>query len=143
MHGLFPHPSGFKAHVETFLRRAGLRDEVKDDLHRLAGTEQSGGRPQRLCSTRAPGTLPDVLPMDEPTGSTDPIATARAENRLSGPKADHARVIATHSQAQAACIAGRVACFHPGRLPETGATGDVFTNPQPPQARAFPEGRTG
>ncbi len=143
MHGLFPHPAELEAHVQTCLQRAGLWDEVKDDLHRLEGTDLSGGQQQRLCIARALSTLPDVLLMDEPTGSIDPVATARVENLLADLKADHAIVIVTHSLAQAGRIADRVAYFHLGQLLESGLTGAVFTNPQTPQARAFLEGRLG
>jgi phosphate transport system ATP-binding protein len=143
MHGLFPHQPDLDAHVETCLQRAGLWDEVKDDLHRLEGTDLSGGQQQRLCIARALSTMPDVLLMDEPTGSIDPIATAHVENLLDGLKPDHAIVIVTHSLAQAGRIADRVAYFHLGRLLETGSTADVLTNPQTPEARAFLEGRLG
>jgi phosphate transport system ATP-binding protein len=143
LHGLFARAADLAAHVETCLRRAGLWDEVKDDLHRVEGTALSGGQQQRLCIARALSTLPDVLLMDEPTGSIDPIATARIENLLAELKADHAIVIVTHSLAQAGRISDRVAYFHLGRLLEIGPTAEVFARPRTPEARAFLEGRLG
>jgi len=109
LHGLVPTRAALKAHVEQCLRRAGLWDEVADDLFRKSGTDLSGGQQQRLCVARALATQPEVLLMDEPTGSIDPIATARIENLLLELKQDHAVVIITHSMAEARRIADRVA----------------------------------
>ena len=143
IHGLMPTRTALTAHVEHCLCRAGLWDEVADDLHRKSGTDLSGGQQQRLCVARALATQPDVLLMDEPTGSIDPIATARIENLLLELKRDHAVVIITHSMAEARRIADRVAYFHLGRLLEIAPTETLFTRPQTPEAQAFVSGRMG
>lgn len=126
-----------------FLRRAHLWQEVKDHLHDMDGTELSGGQQQRLCIARALSTRPDVLLMDEPTGSIDPIATAKVEELMLALRPDHSIVVVTHSMMEARRVADRVACFHLGRLLEIGPTEDVFTNARTEEARRFIAGKFG
>jgi phosphate transport system ATP-binding protein len=143
IHGLMADRAELEAHVETCLRKAHLWDEVKDRLHSETGLDLSGGQQQRLCIARALSTLPDVLLMDEPTGSIDPIATAKVEELVLELKAEKSIVIVTHSMMQARRVADRVAYFHLGRLLEIGPTEVMFTAPETPEARAFIEGRFG
>nr|WP_147110648.1 phosphate ABC transporter ATP-binding protein [Tateyamaria sp. syn59] len=143
LHGLTPNGKALKEHVEQCLTRAGLWEEVREHLYRKPGTDLSGGQQQRLCIARALATQPDVLLMDEPTGSIDPIATARIEDLLLELKQDQAIVIITHSMAQARRIADRVAYFHLGKLLEVQPTEAMFTAPATSEARAFIEGKMG
>lgn len=143
LHGLVRDGAELAAHVETCLRRAHLWDEVKDDLHRLSGSDLSGGQQQRLCIARALAIQPEVLLMDEPTGSVDPISTAKIEELVLELKCDHAIVIVTHSMMQARRIADRVAYFHLGQLLEIGPTEQVFTQAATQQARNFIAGKFG
>jgi phosphate transport system ATP-binding protein len=143
LHGIVRGRAALDAHVEDCLRRARLWDEVADILHTARGTDLSGGQQQRLCIARALSQRPDVLLMDEPTGSIDPIATEAIEDLLLELKADHAIVVITHSMMEARRIADRVAVFHLGRLVEIGPTERVFTDPVSPEARRFIAGRTG
>lgn len=143
LHGLTASKADLAAHVEDCLRRAMLWDEVKDDLHGIAGTDLSGGQQQRLCIARALGTKPDVLLMDEPTGSIDPIATARIEELLLTLRQDHSVVIVTHSMMQARRIADRVAYFHLGALVEIGPTELMFESPRDRRVADFIAGKFG
>ena len=143
IHGLAETRGELDAIVESCLRRADLWDEVKDGLHRLDGLELSGGQQQRLCIARALSTDPEVLLMDEPTGSIDPIATARVEELMDQLRQDHAIVIVTHSMMEARRVADRVAFFHLGRLVEIGATEDIFLRPRTDLCRRFIEGKIG
>ena len=143
LHGLTRNRADLADHVESCLRRADLWNEVKDDLHAKAGTDLSGGQQQRLCIARALATEPDVLLMDEPTGSIDPIATARIETLMTELKQDHAIVVVTHSMMEARRIADRVAYFHLGRLLEVGPTDVMFDHATTPQARSFIAGKFG
>lgn len=143
IHGLTRTRAEMDDHVEYCLTRANLWDEVKDGLHSQAGTELSGGQQQRLCIARALATEPEVLRMDEPTGSIDPIATAKVEELMTELKADHSIVVVTHSMMEARRVADRVAYFHLGRLLEIGPTEVVFSAAKTKQAHDFIHGAFG
>lgn len=143
IHGLMTTKTDMEAHVEDCLRRAHLWDEVKDQLHHTDGTDLSGGQQQRLCIARALSTQPEVLLMDEPTGSIDPIATARIEELMMELRPDHSIVIITHSMMEARRIADRVAYFHMGELLEIGSTAQVFDHAVSREARQFIAGKFG
>mgnify|MGYP001795919071 CR=1 FL=1 len=143
IHGIIQGRSAMDDHVEHCLRRAELWDEVKDKRHKAMGTERSGGQQQRLCIARALSTEPDILLMDEPTGSIDPIATEHVEYLMLQLGKDHAVIVITHSMMQARRVADRVAYFHLGELKELGATEDIFTRAQTPEAQQFIAGRMG
>ena len=136
-------PKDMDEHVERCLRRAHIWDEVKDVLHKRSGTELSGGQQQRLCVARALSTNPDVLLMDEPTGSIDPIATAAIEELMTSLKKDHSVVVVTHSMMEARRVADRVAYFHLGELLEIGETEKVFLAAENEKARDFISGKFG
>ena len=72
--------------VEQALTRAGLWDEVKHKLDQ-SGFALSGGQQQRLCIARAIANKPEILLMDEPCASLDPIATALIEDLMHGARA--------------------------------------------------------
>ncbi len=143
IHGLMKTKADLENHIEDCLRRAHLWDEVKDHLHTMEGTDLSGGQQQRLCIARALSTQPEVLLMDEPTGSIDPIATAKVEELVLCLKEDHSIVIVTHSMMQARRVADRVAYFHLGELREVGPTEQMFTAARDPKAQAFIQGKFG
>src|SRR5215203_1549563 len=78
--------------VEHALTRAALWDEVKGKL-KHSGLSLSGGQQQRLCIARAIAVEPDVVLMDEPCSSLDPIATARIEDLMEELKEEFTIVI--------------------------------------------------
>ncbi len=143
LHGLAHEGEEIDSIVEASLRKARLWGEVKDDVHRLQGTDLSVGQQQRLCIARALAIDPDVLLMDEPTGSIDPIATAAVEELIVALRAEHTIVVVTHSMMQARRIADRVAYFHLGRLLEVGPTRALFENAQHDLVRRFIAGKFG
>ncbi|MFI5243536.1 MAG: phosphate ABC transporter ATP-binding protein [Gemmatimonadales bacterium] len=87
--------------VEKALKRAALWDEVKDRLGTSA-MGLSGGQQQRLCIARALATEPEVLLLDEPTASLDPISTQSVEELVWDLRKDFTVVIVTHNMQQAA-----------------------------------------
>jgi phosphate transport system ATP-binding protein len=131
--------------VERSLSRAGLWDEVKGDLHRSA-TALSGGQQQRLVVARCLAVDPEVILMDEPTASLDPLATQVLEELISELAADYTVVLVTHDLQQAARLADRTAFLavefdedgsRHGVLVEYGPTREVFDNPADPRTRDY------
>ncbi|HSQ37868.1 MAG TPA: phosphate ABC transporter ATP-binding protein PstB [Acidimicrobiia bacterium] len=150
-----PRIAGYKGNmndlVQESLTRAALWDEVKDKL-RESAYALSGGQQQRLCIARAIATSPDVLLMDEPCSSLDPIATLRIEELMIQLTRDYSIVIVTHNMQQAARVSDRTAFFtvdvketgmRTGRLVEFDTTEVIFTNPRQKQTEDYITGRFG
>jgi len=142
IHGLATGKDELDAIVESSLRRAGLWDEVSDRLMQ-PGTGLSGGQQQRLVIARAIAVGPEVILMDEPCSALDPIATAKIEELIDELREQFCIVIVTHSMAQAARVSQRTAFFHMGRLVESGATYEMFTNPRDSRTQDYITGRFG
>jgi phosphate transport system ATP-binding protein len=138
--------------VETSLRKAALWDEVKDRLTESA-MGLSGGQQQRLCIARAIATRPDVVLMDEPCSSLDPIATARIEDLMQEIKSEFTIVIVTHNMQQAARVSDATAFFstevntesdrRTGFLVEFDRTETIFSNPSDERTENYITGRFG
>ena len=142
IHGLARSRADMDDIVASSLERAGLWEEVKDRLDAPA-TGLSGGQQQRLCIARAIAVRPEVILMDEPCSSLDPIATARIEALMDELKQNFTIVIVTHSMQQAARVSQRTAFFHLGDLVEVGDTDTVFTQPVDPRTESYISGRIG
>ncbi|MEL7480367.1 MAG: phosphate ABC transporter ATP-binding protein PstB [Pseudomonadota bacterium] len=142
IHALAEGKDALEAIVQKSLRRSGLWDEVKDRLEAPAAS-LSGGQQQRLCIARAIAISPEVILMDEPCSSLDPIATARIEELIDELRARYCIVIVTHSMQQAARVSQQTAFFHLGRLIEMSDTGRIFTNPVETQTQDYITGRFG
>jgi len=128
--------------VVDALRRAGLYEEVRDDLDRPA-LRLSGGQQQRLCIARAIAPRPEVLLMDEPCSALDPISTGVIETLIGELRRDLAVVIVTHNLAQAHRVADRVAFMYLGDLVEYGLVRDVFEDPRAERTREYVRGAFG
>jgi phosphate transport system ATP-binding protein len=134
--------SRIKDHVEQSLRRAALWDEVKDKLNDSA-YGLSGGQQQRLCIARALAVNPEVLLLDEPCSSLDPIATAKIEDLIFQLKDSCTIVIVTHNMQQAARVADFTGFFLMGRLIEFDNTTVIFKNPTKKETEDYITGRFG
>ncbi len=143
--------SDLPAIVEDALRHAAVWDEVKDKL-KSPGMALSGGQQQRLCIARCIAVKPDVILMDEPCASLDPIATAKIEDLLLRLATEYTIVIVTHNMQQAARVSDRTAFFtaelddkgeRHGRLVEFDLTHNIFTRPADERTEAYISGRFG
>jgi phosphate transport system ATP-binding protein len=138
--------------VERSLRRAALWDEVKNRL-RTSGLSLSGGQAQRLCIARAIAVEPDVVLMDEPASSLDPIATGAIEDLMRELKSQLTIIVVTHNMQQATRVSDRTAFFHvltdsetdtrTGVLVEYGSTEQIFQDPRDSRTKAYVTGRMG
>ncbi|MCZ3385606.1 MAG: phosphate ABC transporter ATP-binding protein PstB [Actinomycetia bacterium] len=151
-----PRVNGWKVQsmddvVEEALTRAALWDEVKDKLKESA-LALSGGQQQRLCIARCIAVQPDVILMDEPCASLDPIATSKIEDLMRELADDYTIIIVTHNMQQAARVSDRTAFFtadvdddgvRHGRLVEMDWTKKIFTNPSDPRTEGYISGRFG
>ena len=96
---------------------------------------------------------PDVLLMDEPCSSLDPIATTRIEELMNEIKDDYTIVIVTHNMQQAARISNKTAFFsvdvdietdaRTGTLIEFGDTEEIFSTPKDIRTENYVTGRFG
>lgn len=128
--------------VETSLKQAYIFEEVKDILHKSA-LSLSGGQQQRICIARALAVKPEVLLMDEPTSSLDPISTAKIEELMESLKKDYTVVVVTHNMQQALRVSDYTAFFLLGDLIEYEATNRLFTYPRDKRTEDYITGRFG
>jgi phosphate transport system ATP-binding protein len=138
--------------VEQALTRAGLWNEVKHKLDQ-SGFALSGGQQQRLCIARAIANKPEILLMDEPCASLDPIATALIEDLMQELVENYTLIIVTHNMQQAARVSNRTAFFTAevepdgntryGTLVEMDDTSTIFTNPSDSRTEDYISGRFG
>ena len=140
--------------VEKALRRAALWDVVKDQLTASPGS-LSGGEQQRLCIARAVAYEPEVLLLDEPTSSLDPIAVAQINGVLLELKNFCTIVLVTHRMEQAFGFADYIAfvCIdklerrndgeQPGTLIEFGLADEIRNRPQDRRTQDYITGRFG
>ncbi|HKE38129.1 MAG TPA: phosphate ABC transporter ATP-binding protein PstB, partial [Candidatus Baltobacteraceae bacterium] len=135
------------AAVEKALRSAVLWDEVKDKLNKPA-TALSGGQQQRLCIARALAVEPEVLLMDEPTSSLDPISTLSVEELMTKLAQEYTIIVVTHNMQQAARVSKYAAFMladesRAGKLIEMDETSKMFTKPSDRRTEDYITGRFG
>jgi phosphate transport system ATP-binding protein len=135
-------PADPVALVEESLSQAALWDDVKDALDRPGGA-LSGGQQQRLCIARCLALEPEVVLMDEPCSSLDPVATAKIEELIHDLRERYTIAIVTHSMQQAARVSDYTAFFYVGELVEYDHADVIFTKPSDPRTEDYITGRFG
>ena len=128
--------------VHSALQRAGLFEEVKDNLDHPA-LRLSGGQQQRLCIARALAAEPEVLLLDEPCSALDPQSTQVIEDLIVKLRDDVAVVIVTHNLQQAYRIADHVAFMYLGELVEYNSATSLFGSPREPRTQEYVSGGFG
>jgi phosphate transport system ATP-binding protein len=134
--------------IKSALVDVGLWSEVKDKL-KTPANNLSGGQKQRLCLARTIALEPEVILMDEPCSSLDPIATERIESLIEKFRGRYTILVVTHNLAQARRICDHIHAFwfndelNCGEVVESGTCAQIFENPQNTTVREYIEGFRG
>jgi len=128
--------------VEEALSRVHLWDDLKDRLRRYA-LNLTLEQQQRLCIARLIAVTPDIVLMDEPCSTLDPVSTSKVEELIYELKKDYTIVIVTHNMQQAARVSDRTGFMLLGELVEYGETADIFTKPSNERTEDYITGRFG
>jgi phosphate transport system ATP-binding protein len=133
--------------IESALHAAALWDSVEHRMKAAAST-LSGGEQQRLCIARALAVEPEILLMDEPTSSLDPVSTQRIEDLMTSLKEIVTIVIVTHNMQQAARVSDDCAFLlmgedRAGEQIEFATTEKIFTDPSDKRTLDYIQGRFG
>ena len=115
---------------------------------KAAAATLSGGEQQRLCIARALAVEPEILLMDEPTSSLDPVSTQRIEDLMDELKQIVTIIIVTHNMQQAARVSDECAFLlmgddRAGEQIEFCSTEKIFTDPDEPRTLDYIQGRFG
>jgi phosphate transport system ATP-binding protein len=128
--------------VTKSLSRVGLWHDLKERLDE-AGESLDRGMQQRLCLARCLALEPEVILMDEPCSTLDPVATTQLEELIHELKEDVTVVIATHSVQQAARVGDYTAFIYGGELVEYNDADFIFTRPKDRRTEDYITGRFG
>jgi len=128
--------------AEKSLKGAWMWDQVKDKLHHPA-LELPLDQQQRLCIARLLAVKPDVILMDEPCSSLDPIATMKIEELMIDLKKDYTIAIVTHNMQQASRVSDFTGYMLLGEMIEFDVTKTIFTNPANKLTEEYISGKYG
>ncbi len=138
-HHIVP-PQRVREEVERQLCEVGLWDAVKDKLYE-SPFSLSGGQQQLLCLARTLAVRPEVILLDEPTSSLDPISTQRVEDLIAGLKERFTIIMVTHNVQQAARVSDYVVMLNAGNLVEANTAQEIFINTKNKVTEDFLTGR--
>ncbi|TCD16433.1 ABC transporter ATP-binding protein [Oricola cellulosilytica] len=129
LHGAGPD-TDIRARTLEMLEQVGIRDaekRLKAYPHQL-----SGGQRQRVMIAMALANRPKLLIADEPTTALDVTVQAQILLLLDTLKREHrmSMLFITHDLGIVRKIADRVCVMTDGKIVETGATEEIFQNPQ-------------
>jgi len=123
--------SEFEDEVKSLLSFLGLADHYHKLPHQI-----SGGQSQRASIVRALSIKPEIILLDEPTSSLDPILTYEVLHAIKQ-LVDEQRdvVLVTHEIGFAKSVADYVIFMDEGRIIEHGS--DILNNPQTETLQRF------
>jgi microcin C transport system ATP-binding protein len=126
--GLTGQPA--RVRVLELLNQVGIREAEKRP--KAYPHELSGGQRQRVMIAMALANRPELLIADEPTTALDVTVQAQILELLRDLKGQHgmSMLFITHDLGIVRKFADRVCVMTKGKIVETGAVEEVFTNPQ-------------
>jgi phosphate transport system ATP-binding protein len=140
-------------HVDllTLRRRVGMLFQrpnpfpmsIKDNVVAGVKAHRIAKGKQLLCLARALAVGPEVLLLDEPTSSLDPVTTESIEALLKTLAPALTLIVVTHNLGQAMRVSHQTMFFYQGALVEYGATDDLFNRPSHPDTERYVTGRMG
>ncbi|MGV9194470.1 ABC transporter ATP-binding protein [Microbacterium sp. MC2] len=89
----------------------------------------SGGQQQRVALARALAAAPDVLLLDEPLTSLDPVTADGIRSVITELRAGITTVMVTHDAVDAAALAARVVVLEDGRVTQDAPMREVLAHP--------------
>ncbi len=133
-HLLFVDPSPDKA--EAVLIKFGLFEHRDKKPYQL-----SGGQRQRLAIARALVQEVELLLLDEPFSSLDPIRKKQLRRELSEIQAERGLTLiyVTHDPSDVKLLSERVAVLNGGKIIQCGTYGELVRNPVSPLVRELLE----
>ncbi|MHC4047957.1 ectoine/hydroxyectoine ABC transporter ATP-binding protein EhuA [Bradyrhizobium sp. 23AC] len=123
-----------EAQAMELLRAVGLVEKASSFPRQL-----SGGQQQRVAIARALALRPRIMLFDEITSALDPELIGEVLNvvRQLARDTGMTMLIVTHEMNFARDVADRVMFMADGRIVETGAPEQIFTDPQNERTRQF------
>jgi molybdate transport system ATP-binding protein len=120
--------------IARWLDAFGIAAIADTDVRRL-----SGGEAQRAALARGFATGADLLLLDEPTASLDPIGSRQLIVDLERLVRDDDRgvVLVTHDPGEAFALAHRIAILEAGRLQQVGTPAELIAAPASTYAAAI------
>ena len=141
VHGI-NHQENLMEITKEALSSVFLWRELKNKLNDSA-LDLSGEQQQRLCIARLLAVHAEVLLMDEPCSTLDPIATAKIEELIMELKKKYTIVIVSHNMQQAARVSDYTGFFLLGEMVEFGKTEKIFTAPKDKRTEDYITGKFG
>ena len=130
-----------RGHAPDEQRRRAHEALARVGLPELAGRQAkrlSGGEQQRVALARVWALEPQVLFLDEPTASLDPLSSREVERIVGEIAATGTKIVmTTHNLGQARRMADEVVFVEGGRVLEQTPAGEFFREPRTAAAREF------
>jgi len=130
----------YDATVKSCLEKAALWGELAGRLNDSAFA-LSIGQQQRLCIARSLAVSPEVILLDEPASSLDPVSTMKLETSILAMKGEYTQIIVTHNMREALKVSDYVAFLYSGDLVEFGETQKIFSSPLRQETRDYITGK--